>query len=145
MFVSVWSILYFCMFCIFICFCVFCMFEYFLFLMCIFVRFVFSRVFARFFVLFVVWGVDSLSFFCIAAPLVFSLQKAPLCVFVIKKHSEYLVRTSEEESGYKKCCTRFVLEPRIGRSSSARTSAAAAAEGEQHRVQQQRAAAARFG
>lgn len=62
-----------------------------------------------------------------------------------KTLSNYLVRTSEEESGYKKCCTRFVLEPRIGRSSSARTSAAAAAEGEQHRVQQQRAAAARFG
>ena len=75
-----------------------------------------------------VWGVDSF---------------VVLFLYLIKKHSNYLVRTSEEESGYKKCCTRFVLEPRIGRSSSARTSAAA--EGEQHRVQQQRAAAARFG
>jgi len=93
-------------------------------------------------------GVDSsLSFFCTTAPLVclcLSGLQLPCTILLIKKHSNYLVRTSEEESGYKKCCTRFVLEPRIGRSSSARTSAAAAAEGEQHRVQQQRAAA-RFG
>ena len=78
-------------------------------------------------------------FFCGA------LIRCPFFLYLIKKHSNYLVRTSGEESGYKKCCTRFVLEPRIGRSSSARTSAAAAVEGEQHRVQQQRAAAARFG
>lgn len=87
--------------------------------------------FFSFFVSFVVCGVliRLLSFFCI-----------------LSKNTQITSsELQEEESGYKKCCTRFVLEPRIGRSSSARTSAAAAAEGEQHRVQQQRAAAARFG
>ena len=84
--------------------------------------------------------------FFVSQLLLSSAFKKLRCVsFLSKTLRGYLVRTSEEESGYKKCCTRFVLEPRIGRSSSARTSAAAAVEGEQHRVQQQRAAAARFG
>ena len=91
--------------------------------------------------LFVVWGVDS--FVVLFLSRSSSYSKNSVVCPSYQKHSNYLVRTSEEESGYKKCCTRFVLEPRIGRSSSARTSAAA--EGEQHRVQQQRAAAARFG
>lgn len=105
--------------------------------------------FFSFFVSFVVcvWGcLIRFPFFVSQLLLSSAFKKLHLCVLLIKNtHSNYLVRTSEEESGYKKCCTRFVLEPRIGRSSSARTSAAAAAEGEQHRVQQQRAAAARFG
>ena len=104
--------------------------------------------FFSFFVSFVVCGVlIRCPFFVSQLLLSSAFTKLRCCVSFLSKntHSNYLVRTSEEESGYKKCCTRFVLEPRIGRSSSARTSAAAAAEGEQHRVQQQRAAAARFG
>ena len=73
-----------------------------------------------------------------------SMKRYFRCFFVLMAISKLPRQNFEEASGYKKCCTRFVLEPRIGRSSSARTSAAAAAEGEQHRVQQQRAAA-RFG
>ena len=103
--------------------------------------------FFSFFVSFFVWGVDSfLSFFCLS----YRSSSLPRSSSVFKKLlSKNTQITSselqEEESGYKKCCTRFVLEPRIGRSSLARTSAAAAAEGEQHRVQQQRVAAARYG
>lgn len=91
-------------------------------------------------------GVDLLVvFFLYHSSCVSGLQKLRCVSFLSKNTQITSSELQEEESGYKKCCTRFVLEPRIGRSSSARTSAAAAAEGEQHRVQQQRAAAARFG